>query len=281
MPRARIALLIGALMDVSLAGAAGAGEVVGPRDDVPPVSNAPMGMHAVKRGVQGPAGLVHARVLLHINTSKGSVGKPVSLAPDIYYAVTDSLQLGLLHNGPMGWLTRPGAGICFNGKPSCPNGIYDNVGFDALYGLAFGDFHFSLHGSYYVLSFSGDTPMQVALGAASKLHFGDNFAIFLDPQFGIAVNSRDTNKDMFYMPLELQYQVVPPVSFKLLTGVLGQLSAFGDTYQVPVGLGVIGNISEAIDLGLRFSFDNLLGHIPPGSTRTTLSSLSALMHVRL
>jgi hypothetical protein len=280
MVRARIVLLLGALIDVSVAGVAAAGEVVGPRDDVPPVSNAPMGMRAVKRGVQGPAGLVHARVLLHVNTSKGSVGKPVSLAPDIWYSITDTLQLGILHNGPMGWLTRPGAGICFNGKPSCPNGVYDNIGLDGLYGLAFGDFHFSLHSSFYVLSFSGNTPMQLALGAASKIHFGDDFAIFLDPQFGIALNSRDTNKDMFYLPLELQYQVAPPVSLKLLMGVWGRLSGFGDSYQIPVGVGVIGNISEHIDLGLRFAFDNLLGKIPPGSTRTTLSSLSALMHVR-
>jgi hypothetical protein len=274
MSRAPIAVLL-----LLVSGAARAGEVVGPRNDVPPVSNRPMGEDAVKRGVQGPAGLVHSRVLLHINTSKGNVGKPVSLAPDLWYAVTDSLQLGILHNGPMGWQTRPGAGLCLSGKPSCPK-VYDNLGFDGLYGLAFGDFHFSLHSSLYILSFSGDTPLQLDLGAATKLHFGDSFAIFLDPQVGIALNSRSTNKDQLFIPIELQYQVVPPVSFKILTGVLGPLSGFGDNYQIPVGLGVIGNLSEAIDVGLRFSFDNLLGKIPAGQTRTTASSLSLLMHLR-
>jgi hypothetical protein len=282
MSSARIAFLVGAgvLLGVSLARPAQAQEVVGPRGDVPPVSEAPMGMYSVKRGVQGPAGLVHSRVLLHINTSKNAVGKPVSLAPDIWYSVSDVFQLGILHNGPMGWQTRPGAGLCLSGKSNgCPE-VYDNIGFDALYGLAFGDFHFSLHSSLYILSFQGDTPLQLTLGAATKLHLSDQFAIFLDPAFGIGLNSRDTNKDWFYLPVEFQFQAVPPVAFKLLTGVLGPLSGFGDNYQIPLGLGVIGNLSEAIDLGIRFSFDNLLGKIPPGLTRTSWSSLSLLMHVR-
>ena len=111
MSSARIAFLVGAgsLLGVSLAAPARAQVLVPRNDDVPPISEAPMGMYSVKRGVQGPAGLVHSRVLLHINTSKNLVGKPVSLAPDIWYSVTDTLQLGILHNGPMGWQTRPGA----------------------------------------------------------------------------------------------------------------------------------------------------------------------------
>jgi len=271
---------ITALLSLLAAPAAQAGEVVGPRNDVPPVSRAPMGEDAVRRGVQGPAGLWSARVLLHVNCSAGQFGKPISLAPDLWYSVTDSLQLGILHNLPMGWLTRPGAGLCLTGKSNgCPK-VYDNIGADALYGLAFGDFHLSLHSSFYVLHFSGGTPLELTLGAASKIHLGDFFAIFLDPQIGIGLNHRDTNKDQLYLPIELQFQVARPVSLKLLTGVTGQLSSFGDTYQIPVGLGVIGNVSEAIDLGLRFAFDNLLGKEPPGVSRTATRSLSLLMHLR-
>jgi hypothetical protein len=249
--------------------------------DVPPVTDAQAGLFAVRRGVQGPEGLLHSRILLHINTSRDLVGKPISLAPDFYYGVTDSLQIGLLHNLPMGWLTRPGAGICLAGTDNgCPH-VYNNVGFDLLYGLLFGDVNLSLHSSFFLLQVADPTPMMLTVGMAGKIHFSRDFAIFFDPQIGLALNQRDNgNEHQVFLPVELQFQLAAPVALKLLTGITGPLSGFSDAYQVPVGLGIIGNVSSSIDLGVRFAFDNLLGKLPPGVERTQSSSLSLLMHIR-
>jgi hypothetical protein len=256
-------------------------EVVAGGGDVPPVSNAPMGQVAVRRGVQGPAGLFTARVLLLTNASKGLFGKPTSLAPDLYYAVSDSVQVGLLHTGPMGWQTKPGAGLCLSGTSNgCPH-VYDNVGADLMYGLLFGDFHLSIHSSLYVLKISDPSLVMLTLGLTGKLHFTDQVALFFDPQIGIVLNNRDLNKDQLYLPVELQFQVNAPVALKLLSGVTGQLSALGDTYQIPVGLGIVGNLSTAVDLGLRFSFDNLLGKLPAGVSRTDARSLGLLLVIRV
>ena len=68
---------------------------------------------------------------------------------------------------------------------------------------------------------------------------------------------RDLYKEQLFVPLELQFQVGAAVSFKVLSGVSGQLSELGDTYEVPLGLGLVGNVTSHLDLGLRFSFDNL------------------------
>ena len=68
-----------------------------------------MGRVAVRRGVQAPGGLFTARLLLLVNASKDSFGKPTSLAPDLFYSVSDTVQIGLLHTGPMGWQSRPGS----------------------------------------------------------------------------------------------------------------------------------------------------------------------------
>ncbi|HEY0714054.1 MAG TPA: hypothetical protein VGF45_15345 [Polyangia bacterium] len=257
-------------------------DVVPGGGDVPPVTTAPAGMFSVRRGVQGPEGLFHSRVLLHMNMSKDSVAKPISLAPDFYYGVTDSLHFGLLHNLPMGWLTRPGAGFCLSGDDGrCPR-VYNNVGFDLMYGLVFGDVHFSLHSTLYVLSLADPTPLLFTLGLTGKLHLSDGVALFLDPQVGIAVSDRDAgvNDDMLFLPAELQFQLSAPVALKLLSGVTGQLDAFGDTYQIPVGLGLVGNVSESFDIGLRFAFDNLLGQRPDGVDAADQRSLSLLMHLR-
>jgi hypothetical protein len=245
-------------------------------------ATAPPGHHAVARGVQAPGGMLAIRTLLHVNASENAFGEPVSLAPDIFYAVTDTLQLGIVHNGPMGWQTRPGFGLCLTGEThGCPR-VYDNVGFDLMYGLAFGDVRFSIHSSLYVFRFSDPSAVMWTVGVVGKIHLGQVVALFFDPQAGVALNDRDgLNKDTLFLPLELQFQAGARVSLKLLSGVIGQLSNLGDTYQVPVGVGVVGNVTPAFDLGLRFSFDNLLGQQPAGVSRTDTRSLSLLLQFRV
>jgi hypothetical protein len=257
-----------------------AGPARADNDDVTPVSEAPDGADAVMRGVQGPAGQLSARIALAVNLSADRVGKPISLAPDLFYAVTDKLQIGIVHDGPMRWQSRPGLGLCLTGKDSgCPQ-VYDNVGADLMYGLAFGaPLHLSAHGSFYVTSFDASTTM-LAVGAAGKVHFNDQVGLFFDPQIGIVLSKRDTADDALFVPLELQFQLSPPTTLKLLSGLTAGLSAFGDTLQVPVGLGLMQSLNEHFDIGARFSFDNLLGHQATGVGRADERSLALLLLVR-
>ena len=129
-----------------------------------------------------------------------------------------------------------------------------------MYGLLYGDFHLSLHSSIYLLHISDPLWAMWTLGFMGKFHFTDVVALFFDPQIGITLSNRDRYKDQLYIPLELQIQAGAAVSLKILSGVSGQLSALGDTYRSPLGFGVVGNLNPNLDLGLRFSFDNLLGH---------------------
>ena len=91
---------------------------------------------------------------------------------------------------------------------------------------------------------------------------------------------RDSYKDQLFIPLALQIQASAAVSVNILSGVTGQLSALGDTFQVPLGLGIVGNLTPHLDLGLRFSFDNLLGHTLPGVSRTDERSIGLLLIIR-
>jgi hypothetical protein len=255
-------------------------EVEAGSSNVPAVSGQPMGKVAVRRGVQGPAGLFTARVLLLVNASKDNFGKPTSLAPDLYYSVSDTVQIGLLHTGPMGWQSRPGFGLCLTGTANgCPR-VYNNVGFDFMYGLLYGDFHLSLHSSLFVFPVSNATEVMWTIGLAGKFHFSDVVALYFDPQVGVVLANRDLYKDQLFIPLELQFQVGAATSLKVLSGVSGQLSELGDTVQVPLGLGLVGNVSSSVDLGVRFSFDNLLGHVSSGVSRTDARSIGLLLTIR-
>jgi hypothetical protein len=255
-------------------------EVTEGSNDVPPVSGRPMGQVAVRRGVQSPGGLFTARLLLLVDASKDSFGKPTSFAPDLFYGISDNVQIGLLHTGPMGWQSRPGFGLCLTGTDNgCPK-VYDNVGLDFMYGLLYGDFHLSLHSSLFLLPISDPTGVMWTIGVTGKVHFTDAVALFFDPQVGVMLAHRDVYKDQLFIPVELQFQAAAAVSLKVLSGVAGQLSSLGDTYQVPLGLGVIGNLNSHLDLGLRFSFDNLLGNVPAGASRTDSRSIGLLVTVR-
>jgi hypothetical protein len=248
--------------------------------DVPPVSGAPMGKVAVRRGVQGPEGLVTLKLLLLVDASKGHFGKPTSLAPDLFYSITDTVQIGLLHTLPMGWQTEPGAGLCLTGKSNgCPH-VYDNVGFDFMYGLLYGDFHLSLHSSLYFFHLSEPLGSMWTIGLTGKLHFTDFVALYFDPQIGVELTHRDIYKDGLFIPLELQFQASSAISLKILSGVTGQLSALGDTVRSPLGVGVVANLTPHLDLGLRFSFDNLLGHQGAIPSRTDERSIGVLLNIR-
>jgi hypothetical protein len=252
-------------------------------ESAPTASHLPSGQDSVRRGLQGSAGTFYARIFLNINVSAGAFAEPVSLAPDLYYSVTDKLQLGLVHTGPMGWQTRPGTGLCLTGTGGgCPK-VYDNVGLDLMYALLFGDVFLSAHASIYVLSFSSPSASMLTVGLAGKVRLAEGLALFFDPQIGIGLTGRDEPtgvEQALFLPVELQLQANPMFQLKLFTGIRGPFDGFGDSYQIPLGLGALVNISTMIDVGLRFSFDNLLGSVPEGASRTDDRSLSLLLVIR-
>ena len=220
-----------------------------------------------------------AQVLLNLNLSKDLAGKPVSLSPDLYYAISDKLQIGLLHQGPLGWQRPPGTSLCLTGTDSGCSDVYNNVGFDLMYGLAFGDTDLSLHGSLF---FDSIDPFaaSVAIGFAGKQHFSEQVTLVFDPKVAIALNDRDVFEDVLYVPLELGYQVGAPNLLKLLTGIYGPFSGFGDAYRVPLGVGFVRNLNTHFDLGARFSFDNLLGAEIPMRGRADERSLALVLNIR-
>ena len=159
--------------------------------------------------------------------------------------------------------------------------VYDNVGFDFMYGLLYGDFNLSLHSSLFLLPISDPTGVMWTIGFTGKLHFSDAVALLFDPQIGVMLAHRDLYKEQLFVPLELQFQVGAAVSFKVLSGVSGQLSELGGMrFEVPLGLGLVGNVTSHLNIGLRFSFDNLLGHVPAGIARTDRRSLALLLTFR-
>ena len=180
----------------------------------------------------------------------------------------------------MRWQARPGLGLCLTGADHGCASVYDNVGVDVMYGLVYGDqLHASVHGGLFLSSFDPAAAFA-AVGVAVKLHLGTDVAITADPQLGVALSDRDVNDDALFLPIDLSFQVGAPTTIKLLTGLAGGLEQFGDNVQIPVGVGVVQNLTEHIDVGARVSFDNLLGAQPDGVDATDARSLALLLSIR-
>jgi hypothetical protein len=137
----------------------------------------------------------------------------------------------------------------------------------------------SIHGSLF---FDSLDPMQtsLALGIAGKTHITETISLFFDPKIAIALSDRDVVEDVIYIPLELGVQSGAKNLVKVLTGLYGPLDGFGDAYRIPLGLGFVRNLNPHFDLGVRFSFDNLLGKQPAMTERADERSLALLLNIR-
>ena len=214
-------------------------------DDVPPVTTAPDGQYAVIRGVQGPAGMVSARVLLDINLSTDLAGKPTSLAP---ICITARHRCRSASCTPGRWAGSrvPGFGLCLTGTPAAAPRSTTTSASISCTGCSSATSTFRSTRRCSCCSISDPTGVMWTIGLTGKFHFTDAVALFFDPQVGvIAVAPRRLQGHALFIPARAPVPAAAAVSFKVLSGVSGQLSALGDTYEVPLGLGLVGNVNSA------------------------------------
>jgi hypothetical protein len=235
------------------------------------------------RSVLSSAGQFRADVFLIANLSKNNAFKPFSLSPDLYYGLSDQLQIGIVHTTPLRWQQPGGAGtsLCLSGEDNNCTKVYDNVGLDVQFGLLQGGLtDLAVQGTLYLNSFDPAT-LALGLGLNGKHRFTEMLGLAFNPQVLIGLNERDAgNKERLFIPVELQLQIIPPVAFMLQAALHSPFEDFGDFYQIPVGIAAMLNVNPMIDVGLRFAFDNLLGKQFPGAKRGDARTLSAVVGLR-
>ncbi len=183
---------------------------------------------------------------LRIELSKDQVGDPISLAPDLYYGLTERITLGYFHE----------IGVCISGD-GCAT-AYNDFGVEALFSLVY-------EGSVVMAGRIGTTfnPLDpftggVHAGLPVRLRAGDA-ALFVDPRLYVGLFERDTRGDFLDVPVQLQYQITDQNVLLVTSGVRGPLSGFADAFAVPVGLGALATLSRRVDVGGEFLFTNLAG----------------------
>jgi hypothetical protein len=207
-----------------------------------------------------PKGKVVINAFLSIDLSKGLVGKPISLSPDVWYGVTDDLTIGLVHStvGTTGLLYNFGNSLCLSGKSDGCANVYQNVGADVRYRLMA---PLSLDAGLLVRD---TNPFEVAIkiGASGRWHFG-KAAVELQPNVAIGLNKRSAtmtsagNSDILTVPVTGSYEVADKLELALQLGLSLPFEHTGDTYAFEAALGARYQVNHHLGLGLTFALPAL------------------------
>jgi hypothetical protein len=221
----------------------------------------------VLRSVTVPAGVIWIAVPLAINLSTDQVGKPVALPLQVFYGITNDIQVGVTHQ----------TGLCFTGTDNgCPK-FYNDISFDFLYRFLRGDFDLAAHAALPISAFSPEFLLGVQLGASGRATLANGkLALLFDPSITIAITKRSVddgeggtiriNHDFLHIPVSLAFQATPKLAVGLETSISGPLDAFGDTLRGELGIFGLYNINKNVDAFLQFAFTNLYGKHPGGES---------------
>ncbi len=189
--------------------------------------------------------------------SEDAVGEPISLAPDVYVGIDRHLTVGFTHR----------VGVCLTpGEESgCPTAYHD-AGAEVVYSF--------MRGGNVQMAFSGgiDAPRfspftaGVHAGSVTRIR-GGKIAFVLEPNLylGLLGRSNDTEdltvptREVLRVPVSLQFQAQPQTNIFATSGLRESLRDFGDSYEIPLGVGATFALNHRLDLGGEFRLDDLFG----------------------
>jgi hypothetical protein len=217
-----------------------------------------------------PEGRFFVQVFTEINLSQDLALKPLSIAPDLWYGVSDVLTVGLVHSGrgATGIFGGVGNGLCLTGSSNGCADVYHNIGIDARYHFyRSGGITAAADGGLFARSFD---PFQLALkvGATGRWQSGE-LAVELAPSIFAGLTERDAgdsvevstgnNKETFLLPVTAIYALMPKLGLAGQVALQVPFEETGDTWQLGVSLGAQYMVNEQLFADLAFSLPLLAG----------------------
>lgn len=201
---------------------------------------------------------IAAELVTEINLEPGLVGRPLSLAPDLWVGVLPRLTVGLIHSDLSVDRIAPGASVCVRRDGFLCDAIYRGGGLDVIYSAVAGAFEVAPRARVLVRDLDPVKP-ALTIGAALKWRRG-RFAIAGDPylQVGLA-NTERGNRSALWLPVAFEVQPTCRWMLELDTGWNSDLAVLRDGWHVPVAAGVRARATAHVDVAASFGFTSLLG----------------------
>jgi hypothetical protein len=214
-----------------------------------------------------PGGKVLINAIVEANLGSGAVGKPFSIAPDLWYGWSDKLTLGLTHSGrgQTGFLAGAGRGLCFGDEITCAIGIgeiYTTVGAEARMGLTEGNFPFALALGAIVEAFEPELVVSGKIGVVGRWQ-SDRIALELAPTVFAGLTQRKVadvsfNEDVFSLPVTMFVKLSPALAIAVQSGFFLTIEEAADSYVVPGAVGLTYAISPKVSFDLAFGLTALV-----------------------
>ena len=212
---------------------------------------------------------VESAVALGRGASSFERFEPRSLAPDVAYGVTDDLTVAVAHSSRALSVVDSGAGLCV--AHACAR-TYDNFALDARWRVSEGALSAAARVRLVMASFDPWKP-QLRLGAVGRWTRG-RWAIVADPHLALGLIHRDLgNRAFVNVPVWVVVQPTCRWAIHARTGIRETLAVFGDTYAVPLGVGVTAAATRHIDVAVEAGYARLIGALPEARTIHTWLSV--------
>jgi len=214
-------------------------------------------------GLTLPQGVVGISLVAEASASSGTLGEPISIAPDLGFGVTPDLTLSLVHStfGTTGFRGGAGRGLCLTGEGHGCAHVYDGAGVEALYGLRRGSFSVAANLGAHALSFDAG---HHGLKLGFKLRYSVGRVVVISmPSVFVAVTERDSattpNRDLLWLPTSVAYKLTSELSVAVAAGLKGPIEGFDEGFEIAVGTSTQYALSNAVTIGGSWAYGKLIG----------------------
>ena len=212
----------------------------------------------VTRPLVLPAGGFDAQLTTEINLQKARYGRPLSLAPDLWYGITPRWTIGLIHSNPSVDRIDATATFCLRRFQTRCDRLYRGSGIDLRWSWKTGPLSVAPRARLLLRDVDPVKP-AVTLGAMVRWTRG-RFAIESDPYLRLGLIKRDEgNRAALFVPIWLAMQPTCRWLLAIHTGWDSELAILRDGWHIPFGLVIRARATMQIDVGVEAGFTSLLG----------------------
>ncbi len=200
-------------------------------------------------------GELYARLVTEVDLSPRTHLRPMSLAPDLWFGVTDALTVGVIHSETSVDRIAAGSSFCVRELATSCSGIYRGGGLDVRV-------RWTPRVTWHARALLRDLdPVKPAITAGALIRWDRGQAfVASDPYLRIGLGNREAgNREALVVPVWIGRRLGDRAELSLHTGIDGDLAVWRDGCHVPIGVRFVVTPARAIELGVEGGFTSLLG----------------------
>jgi hypothetical protein len=216
-------------------------------------------------------GEIDASLSIEANLAPSTVGRPLSVAPDLWWGFAPRWTVGLIHSYWSLDRIEAGSSFCLRKSTLGCDGVYHGGGVDVRWLAVSGDVEVAPRLRFLVRDLDPWKP-ALTVGALARWTAG-RFSVTSDPYLQLGLANRDQgNRSAISLPIWFAVQPAAWATLALHTGYDTELVVWRDGWHVPVGAIGVVRPRDDFAIALEVGFTSLLG--PQNTTKDRVALLT-------